>query len=173
MSFKQLVKQVESSAEYKKFKKEHPKAILYSVFFTMRNAFGNLVVETQQADYWLGEDNVATFMFDENDKIKHKIDKIEAKDKKFTVLSHEIKFDVDDIAKIIQKEIEKNYGDESASKIIIVLQKIEGKQVWNVTCIIGFKILRLHIDMDGKVTKSSKESLMDIMKVEKNDKSKR
>lgn len=173
MSFKELIKKVESSSEFKRFKKEHPKAILYSAFFLLRNAAGNLVIETQQLDYWLGKDVVATFMLDECEKIQHKLDRLESADKTFTLLNKTIKIDVDELKKIIIKESEKYLGDEPVSKVIVVLQKIDGKQVWNITCIQGFRMLRMHVDMNGKVSKAETGNLMDFMKVQKGEKGKK
>ncbi|MCX6742523.1 MAG: hypothetical protein NTX24_05140 [Candidatus Pacearchaeota archaeon] len=173
MTFKELIKKVESSEQFKEFKKKNPKAILYSAFFLMRDAAGNLVIETQQADYWLGTSDVATFIVDECDKIHHKLDRLESADKRFTALNKTIKVDLDDLKKIIKKEVEKFLGDEALSKAIIVLQKIEGKQVWNITCIMGFRMLRMHIDMDGKVLKAETGSLMDFLNVQKGEKGKK
>ena len=173
MTFKELIKKVESSEQFKEFKKKNPKAILYSAFFLMRDAAGNLVVESQQADYWLGKNNVATFILDECEKVQHKLDKLGSADKKFTVLNKTIKVDLDDLKKIIKKEVEKFLGDETLSKAIIVLQKIEGKQVWNITCIMGFRMLRMHIGMDGKVLKAETGSLMDFLNVQKGEKGKK
>jgi hypothetical protein len=173
MSFKELIKKVEASEAFKEFKKKHPKAVLYSAFFLMRDAAGNLVIDSQQADYWLGKDEVATFMLDECNKIQHKLDRLESSDKKFTVLNKTIKVDIDGLTKIIRKEVEKFLGDEPLSKVIIVLQKIEGKQVWNITCIMGFRMLRMHVDMNGKVSKAETGSLMDFLKVQKGEKGKK
>jgi frataxin-like iron-binding protein CyaY len=171
MSFQELVKKVESSNEFCKFKKENKKAILYSGFFTIRQAFGNLILESEQLDYWLGQDDVATFFIEEN-KIKNKIDKLEKKDKKFNELDRKIKIDVEDIEKIILKELEKeNLEIKDVSKIIIILQKPE-KQIWNITCIIGLQMLRMHIDIHGKILEKKKGSLFDMMKIEEGKKNK-
>ena len=169
MSIKTLIETVESSKEFKEFKKEHKKAVLYSAFLLMRQAFGNLIVETQQLDYWLGGEEVAEFFLEEGN-VKSKIDKLEPsndKDRKFTELEPKV-FDVEDAEKMIIKEIEKNsFEIKDVSKIICVLQKIQDKQVWKITCIIGITMLRFHISMDGKISDEKKGSLFDIISVEK------
>lgn len=177
MSFKELIKKVEASKEFKTFKKENPKSILYSAFFLMRQAAGNLILENQQLDFWLGKDNVASFAFD-GQCIQMKKDQLEpAKDKKdrsFRELYQNIKIDTDDVKKIIIKELEKNnFEIKDVSKIIIVLQEVETRketQVWNITCIVGLNLLRIHIDMNGKVLESKKSSLFEMMRVEKGKK---
>lgn len=173
MSIKTLIKTVEYSEEFKKFKKEHKKAVLYSAFLLIRQAFGNLIVETQQLDYWIGGEEVAEFFLDEEGNIKSKIDKLEPSDEKnrvFTELESKI-FDVEQLDKLILKEIEKNSLEKTQiSRIICVLQKIQGKQVWNITCIIGLTMLRFHVDMKGKVLEVKKGSLFDVMSVEKGKK---
>jgi hypothetical protein len=171
MSFQELLKRVESSPEYKKFEKEEPKAILYSAFFVIRQAFGSLVSETEQLDYWLGEDKVATFLI-QDDNVLYKLDKIDSKDKKFTTLNTKIKTDVDEISALVLKELEKKKEFEKTqiSKIIIVLQKKEEKQIWNVTCILGLKLIKLELDMQGKFLEKKEESLIDFVKIEKGKK---
>ena len=172
MSFKKLRENIEKSEEFKKFKKENPKAILYSVFFMLRQAFGNLVIETQQLDYWIGQDKVATFLFDENEKVQLKIDKVEpvkeGEKREFVKLEDTVKLDVDDLQEIIKKELGKSkVGIEEVSKVIAVLQKTNGEQVWNITCIVGLTLYRIHVDEDKKVLDEKKESILSMMKVEK------
>ncbi len=174
MSFKELVKKVESSHEYKTFKKENPKSILYSAFFLMRQAAGNLILENQQLDFWLGKDDVTSFAFD-GEKILMKKDQLEPahdkEDRNFRELDKTLSIDTEEVKKIIIKEIEKNnFEIKDVSKIILVLQEKEKTQVWNITCIIGLSMLRIHADMKGKVLESKKSSLFDMMRVEKGKK---
>ena len=144
----------------------------------MRQAAGNLILENQQLDFWLHDDDVASFAFD-GQAIQIKKDQLEpAHDKKnrnFRKLDQNISIDTDDLKKIIIKEIKKNnFEVKDISKIILVLQEIESKQgntqVWNITCIIGLSMLRIHVDMKGKVLECKKSSLFDMMKIEKGKK---
>jgi hypothetical protein len=197
MTFKELLEKVESSEAHKKFKKEHPNAILYSAFFMIRQAFGNLILETQQLDYWLGKDNVAMFTLDEKNNIHHKMDILENKEKTFTEMDRDVKIDLDEVQETVRKEIEKKYKITEVSNIILIIQKEhadkkeyqkEGEkesdksetkknkqnqenQVWNITAIIGFKMLRMHIECKtGKILMNADSSLFDMMKVQKNPK---
>lgn len=170
MSFKNLKNQVEKSQEYKKFKNENPKAVLYSAFFMLRQNCGNLIIETQQLDYHVEGKKVATFLFDENEKIQVKIDEVEpAKqgEKQEFLELEKTKLDVDDLQEIIKKELNKNkIGMEEITKVIAVLQNSKGKLFWNITCIIGLSLYRMHIDEDKKVSESKKESILSMMKIE-------
>jgi len=172
MSFKKLKENIEKSEEFKKFKKENPKALLYSAFFMLKQAFGNLIIETQQLDYFIGGKKVATLFFDENQKIQKKVDEVEpakqGEKREFVKLDDEIKIDVENLQEIIKKELNKNkVGIEEVSKVIAILQKIKCKVVWNITCISGMTLIRMHIDENGKVLENKKESLLSMMKVEK------
>lgn len=178
MSFKNLKIQVEKSDEFKKFRKENPKAILYSAFFMLKQTCGNLIVENQQLDYWLGKEKVATFFFDENESVKSKVDEVEpmkeGEKRDIQELDEkEVKLDVDDLQKIIKKELEKNKVDmNELSKTIAILQKIKGKIIWNITCVSGLSLYRIHVDEDGKVLESKKESILSMMKIESGKKKK-
>jgi len=169
MSIKTLINTIENSSEFKEFKKKHKKTVLYSAFLLIRQAFGNLIVETQQLDYWLGGEEVAEFFIDEKANVQFKVDKLEPskeKNRVFTELDKKI-LEVEELDKLIIKEIEKNSSEvKDVSKIICVLQKIENKQVWNITCIIGLSMLRFHLDMNGKVLESKKGSLFDVVSIE-------
>ncbi len=172
MSLKKLREQIEKSEEFKEFSKENPKASLYSAFFMLRQACGNLIVETQQLDYWIGHEKVATFLFDENEKVQLKIDQVEPvkerEKREFIKLDDKVKLDVDDLQEIIKEELDKNkVGMNEVSKVIAVLQKTKGKQVWNITCIIGLTLCRIHVDENGKVLDNKKESILSLMKVKK------
>ncbi len=178
MSFKKLKEKIESSKEFKDFKKENPKALLYSAFFMLRQACGNLIIETQQLDYWLNHEKVATFFFDENQKIQKKVDQVEpvkeGEKREILKLDDEIKVDVDNLQKIIKKELDKNkVGIEEVSKVIAILQKIKDRQVWNITCISGLSLYRIHVDEDGKVLENKKESILSMMKIEPGKKGKK
>jgi hypothetical protein len=170
MSFKKLKEQIEKSEEFKKLKKEYPKSTLYSAFFMLRQAFGNLIIETQQLDYHIEGKKVATLSFDEKENVQRKVDEVEpakpGEKQEFEKLD-DVLIDVDDLQEIIKKELNKNkVGIEEVSKVIVILQKIKGKQVWNITCISGLSLYRIHLDKEGKVLENKKESILSMMKIE-------
>ncbi|MCS7134337.1 MAG: hypothetical protein NZ889_00560 [Candidatus Pacearchaeota archaeon] len=163
MSFKELLKKVESSKEFYKFKKNNPTAKLYSAFFTFRKAFGNLLVECEQIDYLVGKTKIKTF-FMQNDEVKSKQDILERPVENFQALKKNIKVDIKDIEKILAEEMKKQKIFSEIQEVVAILQRHENKQVWNIIVILSsLDMLRLHIDMDGKILLSKKENLMNLM----------
>ena len=171
MSFQKTLEKVESSPEFKEFKKKNPKAKLYSGFFTLRKAFGNMVTDSEQVDYLIGKETIATFLVQDGIIIK-KMDKLEKPVEKFTGLDTEIKIDIEKIIPLVEGEIKKQKITSEISKIIAILQKQEKKQIWNIVVVFSsFSLLKLHIDMQGKMIYDEKESVMNWMHVEKGNKS--
>lgn len=165
MSFQNSLKKLESSSEFKSFKTKNKKAFLFSAFFVFNS---KLEIDTEQFNYYISEKKV--IVFDVKDSITSKTDELEPHDK-ITKIDSNIKIDTDELKKIIEKEIEtKKLGAFDVSKIICILQNIDGKQVWNVTCLMSsLKMLRMQIDcFSGKIIKSEEASLFDMMKIKKN-----
>lgn len=164
MSFQESLKKLKTSKEFKKFKEKNKKSFLFSAFFILDS---NLDIETQQLDYFLTNKKVAIFII--NDKIKYKTDDFSPSDK-ITALDENIKVDINELKEIIKKEIEKKSLQAfDINKAIVVLQKIKGKQLWNVTCILSnLKILKMHIDcFNGKVLESKETSVFNFISVKK------
>lgn len=164
MSFKDSLKKLKASKEFKKFKAKNKSAFLFSAFFVLNS---QLELETQQIDYFLTRKRVATFLI--NDKIEFKTDEFNPKGK-ITAINENIKIDIDDLKKIIENEInKKSLANFGINKIIVVLQKINNKQMWNVTCLLSsLKMLRLHINcFNGKILESKEASVFDFISVKK------
>ena len=55
---------------------------------------------------------------------------------------------------------------EDIKKIIAVVQKVDGKKIWNLNCILsGMSLLRAHVEDETKsVLMMEKSSIMDLMK---------
>lgn len=166
MSFKDSLKKLRASKEFKQFKEKNKNAFLFSAFFVLNSA---LELETRQIDYFLSEKKAATFTISEDEKIELKIDEINPKSA-LSALDENIKIDVDKLKDIIDKEMKKKALTEfGINKIIIVLQKIQEKQIWNVTCLLSsLKMLRLHVDcFNGKILESKEASVFDFISVKK------
>ena len=164
MSFKQALKKLEESSEFQAFKKKNKKAFLFSAFFILNP---NLDLETQQFDYFLSQKKVATFLI--NEKIEHKIDNFNPQNK-ITKIDENIKADIEDIRHVINDELRKKWPQGvEVNKVIAILQKIDGKQMWNITCLLGsMKLLKIHVDcFNGKVLKSEEASIFDMIKIKK------
>jgi hypothetical protein len=164
MSFKEGLKKLRESREFKDFKAKNKKSFLFSAFFILNP---NLDLETQQFDYFLSQKKVATFLI--NEKIEHKIDEFNPQSK-ITALDENIKVDVEDLRHTINNELRKKWPQGAeVNKIIAILQKIDNKQIWNITCLLGnMKLLKIHINcFDGKVLESEEASIFDMIKIKK------
>jgi hypothetical protein len=94
------------------------------------------------------------------------------KEKLKEIKKSEIKIDLSEVLEIVNKEAEKQ--NFKPAKIIAVLQRLKENEqlIWNITAFSGFTILRMHIAMDKKLLLNEKKSMMDLMKIEKGNKSK-
>lgn len=164
MSFKELLKRVENSQEFKEFKKKYKNAKLYSGFFSLRYAFGTFVTECEQIDYLIDKRNIITFFAEEN-KIKKKRDILEKPVENFKTLEKKIGVDIEEIKEIIKKEIERQKIFSEIQQVIAILQLHEKKQIWNVMVLFSdLCMLRIHLDMNGNILLSKKENMMDLMR---------
>jgi hypothetical protein len=81
-------------------------------------------------------------------------------------INPEFKIDLDEAESTAKVKATDNGIGAKFSKIISVLQKYEGKQVWNLTCMLeGLIILHVIIDSNtGEVIKFERKSMMDLIR---------
>ncbi|MFA5856768.1 MAG: hypothetical protein WC867_05390 [Candidatus Pacearchaeota archaeon] len=167
--FKESYKKITSSDLFKDFASKNPDLELCAVFF-ITDYFGNDNKKT--LDYKLG-DKIFSFSLDEHDSIKMKEDKLvqETDERKFPVLQKvepnlESDPDLDEIEGIAKTRTLDEGIHAKFSKIISVLQKYEGRQVWNLTCMLeGLIIIHIIIDSTtGEVVKFERKSMMDLIR---------
>lgn len=164
MSFKEALKKLRDSKEFKDFMKKNKKSFLFSAFFVLDPEFK---VETQQIDYYIDDQSAATFAIKEC--VELKIDEFHPTSK-ITTLDESIKIDEEKLHNIIKKELEKTFhGGFKLSKTIAILQKLNCVQMWNVTCLTdSLKILRIRIDcFSGKVIESAEAKISDYIQMNK------
>jgi len=171
INFKETLNQLENSREFKEFRKQNKNAFLTAGFFVIDNEAQS---ELRQLDYATGEGETKELItFFVGEAIQQKKEETIRKEK-----FHKLevpKLELEDAVKMMQKETEplaKNY-----SKIIAILQMTEKDgnlaEIWNLTCLAGFSMFRLHIDaMTGKIFKEENSNLMDMMKIEKGNRNK-
>ncbi len=158
------MKRLKDSYEFKKFKRKHKNIFLFSAFFVLNSDFE---IDTQQIDYFLGKNKAVTFYIGK--EIKHKIDELNPQSE-ITALDEKIKIDLKELRDIIKNELwNKSLKESEINKIIVILQKINNRQMWNVTCMLtSLKILRLHVDcFTGEVLESKQGSIFDFIQVKK------
>jgi len=160
MKLQPYLNKLEKSKEFKKFKQKQPEAYICAGFFI-------LDFETKKnqhhLDYYLPNKKIMTFMLD--DKIQQKESETVMK-KTPEKLDINEKLDLDQIHGIIQDEMKNRTVTEPIKKIIAILQTQEGKDILNVTCLLGgLKLLKVHIDDSSKsIVRFEEASMMDFVK---------
>lgn len=162
MKFEHYLKRVEESPEFKKFREKHGKAYLCAGFFVLDFEQGK---HMHQIDFCIPRSNkIATFNLDEGVKIKIS-EPIKMK-KKLEKLEPETKTDIDALKGIVHDEMLNRSVTQDIKKIIAVLQKQDGRKIWNLNCITSeLGIMKVHIDDDtSSVLEFEKASLFDFIK---------
>ncbi len=167
MEILKLINFVENSIEFKNFKDSYPNAYLCAFFLVKNCEDPGSEEEKEQLDYFVSDEKVMTFSI-LNGKLSNSWAQLPKKEKIPLLNLKNVKVDKRKALEIAEKESEIG----KFSKIIAVLQNIDGKEIWNVTCIGGLRMMRYHISaLNGELSKKEKINLMDIMKIESSKKS--
>ena len=164
MTFKQTYNLITESDLFKDFKKQYPEAEFCTGFF-ISDFFGN--DNKKSIDFKVGE-RIFSFSINELGNLKMNEDEL-IKTQKFPTLepvNPDFKVDLDEAESTAKIKALDNGISAKFSKIISVLQKYEGKQVWNLTCMLeGLIILHIIIDANtGEVIKFERKSMMDLIR---------
>lgn len=162
MKFEHYVKRVEESPEFKKFRKEHPKAYLCAGFFVLDFEKGKNI---HQIDYSLPNGKIATFTLEE--KVQLKISEpVKKPEKKIEKIEGEAKTDIDALKGIVHDEMLNRTVTQNVIKIVAVLQSKEGKKIWYLSCVTNdFGIITVHIDDESEdVLIFEKRSFFDFIR---------
>ena len=160
MKFKHYLDRVEDSKEFRKFKKENPKAYLCAGFFVLDFETDKNI---HQVDYALPDKKIATFLLD--DGAKYKISE-QALKKKLPEIKEEAETDIDALKGIVEDEMKNRTVTEKIRKMIAILHIVDDKLIWNIQCILdGLVFLSIHVDdSDQSILKFEKHSLLDLIK---------
>ncbi|MEK6914531.1 MAG: hypothetical protein AABW83_02665 [Nanoarchaeota archaeon] len=168
MSFKETLKKVESSEDYKSFIKDHPNAELCTGFFILDFLSND---DKNSIDY-KEEDKI--FTFNVNEKVQMQEDKLINLDNvpKLEPIISEIKIELEELKTIAQEKAHEEGIGAKFNKIIAILQNYndpetkEKNQIWNLTCMLD-QLIILHVLIDsqtGKIIKFERKSFMDLIK---------
>jgi len=162
-----LFEKLNSSKEFKEFKKENPKAYLCSCFFIIDFDDKNLE-NKYHIDYYIPESK-KTFSFELENEIK--LVPLELRDEKKVLerVSMKNHFDFDRIKELIMKEMEKKKINNKIQKMIFSLQNLEGKDLLLGTVFIsGLGLIKVNIQVDNmEITDFEKKSFFEMMKIVK------
>lgn len=161
MKIQPYIDRLEKSKEFKDFRKEHKNAFLSAGFFVLDFEEKKNV---HQLDFYVPKKNkMAAFSLDDGIKLQL-LDLVHEKAPE--KLDINVKTDLDALYGILEDEMKNRSITENIKKIVAVLQNVDGKRLWNLTCILsGMEILRSHVDDETRsVLKMEKFSMMDLMK---------
>jgi len=151
-----LIEKLESSELFQDYKKQNPNSYLCAGFFML-----DFKADSQyQLDYSDEQGNITTFYLSNGIQAKPAETIGKAIPKK---LDENIRIDIDNIEELAKKEAEKL--GLKLSKIIALLQNIEGKTIFSLNCMAGLKVLKIKIDaISGEILNSELLNLFDFAK---------
>ena len=156
--FREALKILEKSKEFKEWKKKNPKAYL---------SYGFFVVEDVDSRWKIGyyhkkHDRVTSFNIGEKITIEPE-EELFRKEKKEVgkIELGKIKHDLADAVTIAVNLQKEEFATEDPKKIIAILQKLDKWQVWNITFLTqSFNTLNVKIKSDnGRVVEKKLSSL--------------
>ncbi|MEX0920313.1 MAG: hypothetical protein WDZ69_01890 [Candidatus Pacearchaeota archaeon] len=177
MNFQFYLEKLHNSDEFKKFIKENPEAFMCSGFFTI-----DLEKKDNQRhiDFYIPKKKeVVSFKLDavdSHDKNAKGVQKVPTQGNFGTNIQQdflepkeidsEIDFDFDEVQKLIEEEIKKQTIKNKLQKIMISLQKVDGKDLLVCTVFVSmFGLLSVHIDpKDKKIIKFEKKNFLDFIR---------
>ncbi len=162
MEITPLITQLNSSVEYKEFAKKYKNSFLIAGFFVLDFETGS---NLSQIDYYIPSENkVAAFTLGGEKIAMQMMETISQK--KPQKLDSKINIDLEAIKGILEEEMKNRNITEEIRKIIAVIQNVDGKKVWILSCILsGMEILKAHVDDESEtVLMMDKASVLDYLK---------
>lgn len=161
MKIKPYINKLNDSSEFKSFQKTHNDSFLVAGFFVLDLESGKNI---HQIDYYVpSKKKIAAFNLDQkvtmqmldllNSKVPEKLDL-------------KTNLDLDQLYGVLEDEMKNRSITADIKKIIAILQNIEGKKIWNLSCVLsGMGLLNAHVEDSTKsVLKMEKRSLMDMIR---------
>ena len=160
MKLAPYVEKLNNSSEFKSFQKEHKDAFMVAGFFVLDLENKNNI---HQIDYYVpSRKKIAAFTLDKHVSMQM-LDLLNAKNPE--KLDVKTNLDLDQLYGILEDEMKNRTITADIKKIIAVLQTIEGKKIWNLSCVLsGMGILNAHVeDSSRSVLKMEKKSILDFV----------
>ena len=163
-SFKEALKILEESKEFKEWKKKNPEAYL---------SYGFFMVEENDANWKIGyyhkkADKVTSFNIGKNKiMIEPETEVFKKEETKIEAIElNKIKLDLAEAVAIANQLQKEEYASENPQKIICILQKLKKHQVWNITFLTqNFNTLNFKIKSDsGRVIEKKLANVIEFRK---------
>jgi len=161
MKLKPYIDKLEQSSKYKEFNSKYPESFPIAGFFILDFESGK---NMHQIDFYVpSQKKIAAFTLDG----KVDLQLLEMLNKKVPEkLDIKSNIDLEAIKGILMDEMHNRGFSEDIKKIIVILQQIDGKKIWNAHCVLtGMEIVKSHIDDETKtILRIEKISIMDLIK---------
>ena len=166
MELKSTLKKLESSKEFKEWRKSNKDDYFSYAISTIES---NNQTEWQLGYYNKKNDKLTTFMFDNgNIRISPEEEVFKRPDMEVNKIDlKRLKLSFDFILKKIDNLLKNDYSKELVIKKIIILQNIEKfGNIWNVTCVSqSFNVINAKIDIEnGNVVEHKSASIFEFKK---------
>ncbi|MBR9691191.1 hypothetical protein GOV06_00220 [Candidatus Woesearchaeota archaeon] len=161
--FEQALKILEKSKEFKDWKKKNKEAYL---------SYGFLIVQDGGSDWKIGyyhkkRDGVTSFNVGDKITVEPEDDVFRKEKKEVLGIDiKEIKYKLADAINIAVELQKKEFSAESPKKIIVILQKLDIGQIWNITFLTqSFSTLNIKVRSDtGEVVEKKLQPLFGMDK---------
>lgn len=155
---KKRFEEIKKNKKFKDYTKENPKSYLSGMFLNEGK---------WEFDFYCPEKHkITTFSLDQNDVVVKPAEKIFQKEEKVIhkIDLDKIKINLDMALDIVDELFEKKGVSEQINKKIIILQNIDGNEVWNITYLTScFNIMNVKIDaVSGKIVHENFESILNL-----------
>lgn len=160
--FKESLKILENSKEFKEWKKENPDTYLSYGFLMPSSSKDWKIGYYHKKENKITSFNVGEMITTEPESEIFKKDETEVN----KIDLKKIEFDVDKALEIAKKFQEENYKNDVPNKTIIILQNLKIGQIWNITYItLTLKSLNIKLDTEkGEVLEHKSTSLFEFKK---------
>ncbi|MBU0980702.1 MAG: hypothetical protein KJ709_07890 [Nanoarchaeota archaeon] len=163
---KDVLDRLHDSDEFREWKEKHPDCFLSTAFILL----DEMNTGEWQIGYY-GHDRITNFCM--GTVIKPEEDQKVFKDPVEKILPLDVDkviFNADQALEEAKKLQQRKYANKTPQRIVLILQNLKGKQLWNITYISGLETLNMHISSDdGKVMKDRLVSVVDFHKGKKSN----
>lgn len=167
MKIAPYINKLSDSDAFKDFQKVNKDAFMVAGFFVLDYESKNNI---HQIDYYVpSKKKIAAFTLDKQVSMQM-LDLMNSKVPE--ALDMKTNIDLDQFYGILEDEMKNRSITAEIKKIIAIIQNIDGKKIWNLSCVLsGMGILNAHVEDTSKtVLKMEKKSLLDfIQKVNPKD----
>jgi len=155
---KEAIKKIEETEEFKKYKEENPDLFLADTFIILNENEG------WQIDYYSEDKDKITSFTQKNESVQIKESELFRKEKTEMIPLNleKIKFSLEQALKVVETQTK-----EKPSKLIVVLQVLNDKEVWNITYLTtSFKTINFKINaINGEIISKDESSIVSNLRV--------